>query len=79
MVLKAIRQEEGNREEARSSSGLEPSSSAPRTTCELCRSNPASVRYELFSTKGLITGSLCLGCFPDLIRTVHRSRDTPEH
>src|SRR4030081_1876166 len=74
MVLKTIRHEEGNIKEARVLSGLELSRSASRTACELCRSNPASLRYELFSTKGLITGGLCLGCLPDLIKTAHRSR-----
>jgi len=59
-------------------SNLDMPVSELETTCELCRSNPASFRYELFSTKGLVAGSCCPGCFPDLLRAIPCS-ETPEH
>jgi hypothetical protein len=41
---------------------------ASQTVCEVCHRNTASFRYELFSTRGSITGNCCLTCFPNLLR-----------
>jgi hypothetical protein len=41
---------------------------ALKTVCEVCHGNTASFRYELFSTRGSITGNCCLTCFPNLLR-----------
>jgi hypothetical protein len=49
-------------------SNLDLPFSESQPVCELCRSNPASFRYEVFSAEGLVTGDCCLRCFPDLLR-----------
>jgi hypothetical protein len=43
---------------------------ASQTVCELCHSNTASFRYELFSTCGSLTGNCCLTCFPNLLKAM---------
>ena len=40
---------------------------ASQTICEFCQGNPASFRYELFSTRGSITGNCCLTCLPKML------------
>ncbi len=39
-----------------------------QTVCEVCQGNTALLRYELFSTRGSLTGNCCLSCFPTLLR-----------
>jgi hypothetical protein len=39
-----------------------------QTVCEVCHANTDLFRYELFSTRGSLTGNCCLTCFPTLLR-----------
>lgn len=57
-------------------SDLDLPTSISRTICELCQSNPALLRYEVFSTKSLATGSCCPVCFPDVLRALPRGSET---
>ena len=41
---------------------------ASQTVCEVCHSNPALFRYELFSTCSSIMGNCCLTCFLNVLR-----------
>ena len=51
---------------------LDPLTTGPWNTCDICQSNASLLRYEVLASGAAVTGGCCLRCFPNLLRKVRR-------